>query len=155
MAIDTLGSFLERFLAHQQLTDCSISFEPYHAKVPRRSKRLTATLSGADDPEALPCLPKTRTVADLLEKLVSLSPQMQAWTRNGTKRYIARLYDDQNTLVKLDTPLGELRVRAKARESAGIDRAKRIIGKAVSDCDRFLESRQVNGLLIEFLSERS
>lgn len=155
MAPITLRSFLEKFLAQQQLSDCSISFEPYRAKVTRRSKRLTATLGNVEDPGTIGCLPRTRTVGELLDKLVSLSPEMQAWTGEGTKRYIPRLYDDMNTLVKPDTLLGELRSRAAAREQEGMARAKRILTKAVSDCDRFLESWQVNGVLKDLLRERS
>jgi hypothetical protein len=155
MAAITLRSFLDRFLAHQQLSDCSISFEPYHAKVTRRSKRLTATLGDVEDPSAIACMSKNRTVGELLDKLVSLSPEMQAWTSEGTKRYIPRLYDDMNNMVKPDTLLGELRSRAAAREQEGISRAKRILTKAVSDCDRFLEAWQVNSVLKDLLRERS
>lgn len=155
MTVITLGSFLERFLAQQQLSDCSISFDPYHAKVRRRSKRLTAILGKVADPGAIACLPKTRTVGDLLNKLVSLSPEMQAWTSEGTKRYIPRLYDDMNDMVKSDTPLEELRSRKGAREQEGIARAKRILTKSVADCDRFLEEKQVNKVLKDLLRERS
>jgi hypothetical protein len=154
MAATTLGTLLEAFLRKQDLDDCTITFEPHHAKVARRSKRSNATLADAVNPGAVPRVSDTKTVGDLLEKLLSLSNEMRAWTTEGNRRYMPRLWDHTGVRVKDSTPLGELRQRATEQQQEGLRRARRILTKALQDCDRLTESSEVDKLLKAMLAER-
>ena len=150
----TLGTFIETFLQMQGLRECTITFEPHHAKVARRAKRSDTRLANASDPLDAVKLGNTKTVGDLMNKLLSLSDQTRAWTVEGNKRYKPWLWDDAGTPVKPETPLGELRGRADTRQQEMLQRVERILATALHDCDRLADRAQVNRLLKTLLVGR-
>jgi hypothetical protein len=103
MTAVTLKEFLDEFLERQDLLDCTITFEPHHAKIARRAKRSNATLEDPKDPRAASFVGDGKTVFDLLEKLLSLSDELRSWTTQGNKRYIPRLWDHTGVRVKEST----------------------------------------------------
>ncbi len=149
-----LGVFTQEFLEAQGLDGCSITFEPYHAKVSRRAKRSNAKIAVKKDPKTVPRLANKLTVHDLTERLLSLSEDLMAWTESPGRRYRPTLFDASGDLVKVEALLGELRGRAAARQQYGMDRARRLLTKALNECDRLLESSEVNKLIVAMLNER-
>ncbi|MEJ8837750.1 hypothetical protein [Ramlibacter sp. AN1133] len=149
----TLHDFITLFLARQELTDCSIVFEPYYRK--GRAKRSTAELTEFTDPSSVKRLPRTRTVGDLLDLLVSLSPQVQAWTTEAGKMYMPRLYDDQGAEVRRHIVLKDLVTRPALRNEQGEARVRRILDQALRRCDRaLLDKRKVHEIVTQLLAER-
>ena len=152
----TFGSFLEAFLKSQGLQDCTITFEPFHAKnKARRAKRSNTMLKYSSDPKSAKRLADTKTVGDLMNTLLSLSRDMEAWTVKEGKLYKPWIWDDAGELVKSqETSLGELRGRPEARQQVMLDDVERILSTALRDCDRLAEQNQVNKILKTLLAAR-
>ena len=150
----TSGSFLETFLKSQGLKDCTITFEPYHAKKVRRAKRSNTLLKNSLDPKSAKRLSDKDTVDDLMNTLLSLSVDMYDWTVEEGKRYKPRIGDDEGNEVGPETPLGELRGRAEARQRDMLEEVERLLSTALRDCDRLAEQNQVNKILKTLLAAR-
>ena len=99
-------------------------------------------------------LGKAKTAGDLMNKLLSISDEMRAWTVEGNKRYKPWLWDDAGMPVKLETPLGELRGRADTRQQEMLRKVEGILSTTLHDCDRLAGRTQVNKILKSLLAVR-
>lgn len=150
----TSGSFLEAFLKSQGLKDCTITFEPHFAKRVRRAKRSDTLLKDLSDPKSAKRLADTDTVGDLMDTLLSLSGDMNAWTVKEGNRYKPWIWDDEGKEVVSAMSLGELRGRAGTRQLAMLKEVERILTTALHDCDRLADQHQVNKINKTLLAAR-
>ena len=150
----SLERLVAAFLERQELPDCRIAFEPRRAGV-RRAKRSTAMIKDALDPMSQPKLQGSRSVQDLLDRLLTLSAEMRSWTEGAGRRYVPRLYNIEGKVVDLAAPLADVRRFAEELDQKNVKSVQRLLLGALQASDRLLESSQVNELATRLIADRN
>jgi hypothetical protein len=148
----SLEDLVSAYLEVQGLPDCTIVFEPYRAGK-RRAKRSTAMVNDALEPDDQAKLQGNRTVQDLLDRFLALSPVMRSWTEGAT-RYVPRLYNIAGEVVHPSKALSDVRRFAEELEKKNIDTVRRLLVDALHASDRLLEPTQVSSILISLIAKR-
>ena len=149
-----LGDFTERFLCYQGLEGFSLVFVPEgRGKASRRKKKQTALIYPLAAPETGSLVSGTKKVADLLARFHKLAGTGE-WV-TGHPAYALKLLDLQKEPVKGDVDLSVARKREDVRKQRAFDKAYRVLGAALRQCERELEVDEIRSVFDHLMESRA